>query len=515
MSAKFWSREESRERFSGPISPLGWSLLRTPTDATLAAMNRRFGVRVAAPEEVSARIGGYVYARKSLFKNLSAWRFRAGFLAFHFLKTLVVCVAAMIRGLVAAVTGRRAFREDVVLTMASAFSRRSLSEFISSWDSRWTRLQDGMAKDPVVESREMTFDEFERCREELERETREFFAEDFTVYFFKNFSASLIRGLLKGRGLSAKDAEAQTRALAQGLAQNFSVKLALDVSRGESAESLNRKYGHLTDDWDLRKPFFAERPGVFGARAASRDLEGDFKKRCEERTALEKKWTDEFQDRRWDFFVWSYQKCVLIDEDLRALSSRQYPSLRKLFRGVARSPAWIKTGLPEADLYFLSLEEIREGLRKRDFSALAEEIGPRELELQRAEETTPPEEIEEFAPGRYRAVAVTGKVAKKGQGVSGGRARGPALPVRHFDDLKRLTPAHVLILTNPTPVYAAYYTSCAGLLSETGGSLSHGAIVAREFGIPMVTGLTNALTEIAEGTVIEIDGDSGEVRVIG
>ena len=52
-------------------------------------------------------------------------------------------------------------------------------------------------------------------------------------------------------------------------------------------------------------------------------------------------------------------------------------------------------------------------------------------------------------------------------------------------------------------------------MTDAGGSLSHAAIVAREYGIPAVVGTSNATSLIADGALIEVDGTAGEVRVIG
>jgi pyruvate,water dikinase len=52
-------------------------------------------------------------------------------------------------------------------------------------------------------------------------------------------------------------------------------------------------------------------------------------------------------------------------------------------------------------------------------------------------------------------------------------------------------------------------------VTETGGILSHCAIVAREYGIPAVVGATGATTLIKDGSQIEVDGDAGTIRLLG
>jgi len=54
----------------------------------------------------------------------------------------------------------------------------------------------------------------------------------------------------------------------------------------------------------------------------------------------------------------------------------------------------------------------------------------------------------------------------------------------------------------------------AGIVTDSGGLLSHAAIVAREFGIPCVVGSRVATREISDGAIVRIDGDRGEVRIL-
>ena len=64
------------------------------------------------------------------------------------------------------------------------------------------------------------------------------------------------------------------------------------------------------------------------------------------------------------------------------------------------------------------------------------------------------------------------------------------------------------------PGWVCAFPLIAGLVVERGGMLSHGAIVAREFGVPAVVGVKGAVEEIEDGAWLEIDGDNGHVRVL-
>lgn len=62
------------------------------------------------------------------------------------------------------------------------------------------------------------------------------------------------------------------------------------------------------------------------------------------------------------------------------------------------------------------------------------------------------------------------------------------------------------------PGLAPLFLKAAALITETGGYLSHGAIVAREFGIPAVVNVPGILAQISDGDTLEVDGSRGTVR---
>jgi phosphohistidine swiveling domain-containing protein len=101
----------------------------------------------------------------------------------------------------------------------------------------------------------------------------------------------------------------------------------------------------------------------------------------------------------------------------------------------------------------------------------------------------------------------------RGTGASPGRASGRARVVRGPDDFRRVRSGDVLVATTTTPAWTPLFPSLAGLVTETGGILSHAAIVAREYGIPTVVGVEDATTVIPEDAILSVDGDTGDVTM--
>lgn len=93
-----------------------------------------------------------------------------------------------------------------------------------------------------------------------------------------------------------------------------------------------------------------------------------------------------------------------------------------------------------------------------------------------------------------------------------GRAKGRARILRHPSEGNLLQPGEILVAPATDPGWTPLFLKIAGLVVETGGQMSHGAIVAREFALPAVVNLPGILQAIRDGDEIEVDGLRGEVR---
>jgi pyruvate,water dikinase len=97
---------------------------------------------------------------------------------------------------------------------------------------------------------------------------------------------------------------------------------------------------------------------------------------------------------------------------------------------------------------------------------------------------------------------------------SGGVHRGTARVIRGPQDYDRLEPGDVLVCTLTDPAWTPLFTVAGAVVVDVGSALSHGAIVAREMGVPCVIGTGNGTATIPDGAEVEVDGDHGRVRVL-
>lgn len=98
-----------------------------------------------------------------------------------------------------------------------------------------------------------------------------------------------------------------------------------------------------------------------------------------------------------------------------------------------------------------------------------------------------------------------------GMGVAAGRATGDVRILRHPSEAARLRDGDVLVAPSTDPAWTPLFLRAAAIVMETGGQLSHGAIVAREYGIPAVVNIPGVLDLVREGQRVTVDGDAGLV----
>ncbi len=77
-----------------------------------------------------------------------------------------------------------------------------------------------------------------------------------------------------------------------------------------------------------------------------------------------------------------------------------------------------------------------------------------------------------------------------------------------------MKPDTILVCPTTTPAWMPLFTQALGLVTDIGGILAHGSIVAREYGIPAVMGTGNVTKRIVSGQRITVDGDAGTVTIV-
>jgi pyruvate,water dikinase len=221
------------------------------------------------------------------------------------------------------------------------------------------------------------------------------------------------------------------------------------------------------------------------------------------------------------------QRAILLRERARLKQALLYSRCRRIVLALGERLADAGRLRAADDLFFLTAEELDALVsgsamfpdRVRDLVALRRRA---HAELSNMK---PPETMT-LAAGEYlpvsqeaaRAPVSSGDGARTatlvGTGACGGTARARATVLRDVTEAHRLAAGDVLVTRQTDPGWGPVFPLVSGLVIERGGMLSHGAIIAREFGIPSVVGVQDATRLIPPGGMVVVDGDRGEVRVL-
>ena len=99
-----------------------------------------------------------------------------------------------------------------------------------------------------------------------------------------------------------------------------------------------------------------------------------------------------------------------------------------------------------------------------------------------------------------------------GLAVSSGLVEGRARVLKRIDDAD-ITDGDILVTKFTDPSWTPLFVTIKGLVTEVGGLMTHGAVIAREYGLPAVVGVENATHLIRDGQRIRVDGTNGFVQV--
>jgi phosphoenolpyruvate synthase/pyruvate phosphate dikinase len=201
---------------------------------------------------------------------------------------------------------------------------------------------------------------------------------------------------------------------------------------------------------------------------------------------------------------------------------REYPKYRMVSRNFVYKQALMKEAqqLVQAnviqekeDVYFLTFEEFREVVRTHQLDHSI--IHQRKNDFKSFEKLTPPRVITsdgEMITGRYKRDNLpTGAIV--GLAVSSGIIEGRArvitdMSAADFED------GDILVTVFTDPSWTPLFVSIKGLVTEVGGLMTHGAVIAREYGLPAVVGVENATRLIRDGQRIRVNGTDGYIEIL-
>jgi pyruvate,water dikinase len=296
-----------------------------------------------------------------------------------------------------------------------------------------------------------------------------------------------------------------------------------------------KAYGHIIYDLDFAKPLPLDDPApeletikMFlrdqGTNPHERQGKAEEKRLHSAETILKRV----KGLRRWAFrkTLGMAQTMAQVRENALSDIGLGYPVLRKLLHALGERFAqagWITQG---EDIYWLKAGEVWDAVASIESGgsliSMAGRVSQRKATHQALKRVTPPPmlppkkkymgiDIASFTPAAEDSQ--TGNVLK-GIPTSIGRVTGLARVIHGPEDFDQMKPGDVLVAATTTPAWTPLFVMASAVVTDIGGPLSHGSIVAREYGIPAVLGTGVATRRIRNGQTITVDGSAGTVTIL-
>lgn len=353
--------------------------------------------------------------------------------------------------------------------------------------------------------------------------------------------------LIQGTNTTLHEVEAGVEELADLIAARPSVRQRIAASPPPGLEEIEalddgadvaaavrqflETHGHLGQPFDdLTLPSWAEEPHILLAELGQRLTHAP--ERSADRTARLRVEADRLANAAREHLAGDPERLATF-EDLLSLGRALGPltevhnywidrmaqaRIRALSVRVGRRLVREGSIAKPEDVFYLERDEIEATiLQPTDRRGLVEQ---RRAEHERQKAMQPPiflgkaretPEADRFGGGPQEHQSAT---ELGGVGASAGIARGPARVTLGPDDFGRIAPGDIIVCPSSNPSWVPVFTIAGGLVTNTGGVLSHAAVVAREFGLPAVVGVSGATTLIRDGQLVEIDGTAGSVRLL-
>ena len=292
-----------------------------------------------------------------------------------------------------------------------------------------------------------------------------------------------------------------------------------------------QQYGHAIYNLDFSTPVPADDPAplldtlklfISGQGVNPHIRQQTSSELREQATRLMQKRLKGLRLKLYNKFIATAQRFAPLREDGLADVGLGYPLLRKMLRELGNR--FVAGGMIETpdDIFWLKEDEVKQAADRLDRSevldSLSATIPQRKAVWRAAQRATPPMMLPQIRVlGKDMEAIKAARVSKRsgdrleGVAASPGRVTAPARVILGPADFDQMQAGDVLVAAITTPAWTPLFVRAAGVVTDVGGPLSHGSIVAREYGIPAVLGTGTATKRIRSGQMVTVDGSEGKV----
>jgi pyruvate,water dikinase len=230
----------------------------------------------------------------------------------------------------------------------------------------------------------------------------------------------------------------------------------------------------------------------------------------------------------WSWRSWLLQPVVKelrhflsLKDEVQRLQARAVAACRRW--GLSLGQQWVEKGwLDQAeDIFWLTGQELERMFRVEAGIAptLAAIVRARKETYRMYENTELPQNVKEpelasIQLGVGFADETAAPAVTVGLPISPGQARGSVVVVRHPDEFEQVAGDIILVMPSTDPAWLPLLRLACGLIVETGGLLSHGSVIAREYGLPAVANIPQATRRFQTGDKVLVDGSTGVVQLL-
>ncbi len=293
-------------------------------------------------------------------------------------------------------------------------------------------------------------------------------------------------------------------------------------------------YGHLGYSLDFVEPLPSEDPSILlstlKTMVTTKDYdpkkhEVDAAKKREEALQKIEQLLDGLQYWQFRYRNWFTHRFYFIREEVMFYLTSGWPVLRLLALELGQRLVDVGTINASDDVFYLVTEELTKAINARkENKAIPEyrQLTSEHQELREARKRLhPPGTIPEVAsnnPGvAFKETQIKNDPNSdvlRGIPVSPGTVTSPASLIKSPAEFDQMQPDSILVCPMTNPAWTPLFAHATGLVTDMGGILGHGSIVAREYGIPAVVGTGNITQRTKHGQTIRVDGNTGTVELI-
>jgi pyruvate,water dikinase len=228
--------------------------------------------------------------------------------------------------------------------------------------------------------------------------------------------------------------------------------------------------------------------------------------------------------KRWAFeksLKWAQSQAPMREDGIAEIGLG-YPVLRRMLQELGSR--FMNAGLigDPKDIFWLQVDDIEQAIVTLENgqapASLTALVSKRQVEWRARKQITPPPQLPVKAKllginmeGMINTRVEQESAVLKGAGASPGKTSGTARVLHGPEDFDQMQPGDVLVAAITTPAWTPLFAMASAVVTDIGGPLSHGSIVAREYGIPAVLGTGLATKRIHSGQRITVDGSAGLV----